>query len=103
VGKRFVRKKENFVCQKCGNKVTGNGYTNHCPKCLFSLHVDVNPGDRTCSCHGLMEPVSIESTGDGYVIVHKCTVCGAVKRNKSAENDSFDTILEVSRRSAQNG
>ncbi|MEK7061411.1 MAG: RNHCP domain-containing protein, partial [Patescibacteria group bacterium] len=43
----FVKKIEDFVCKVCGTKVKGTGYTNHCPNCLYSLHVDEEvPGDR---------------------------------------------------------
>lgn len=101
--KRFERHKENFICLNCGHRVEGNGYTNHCPKCLFSRHVDINPGDRNCSCTGLMEPIVVESTRKGYVIVHKCLKCGVVKKNKSAENDSFEAILLISRKGVPNG
>ena len=58
--KQFQRKKENFVCEHCGQEVIGNGYTNHCPSCLHSKHVDINPGDRAETCGGLMEPVDLE-------------------------------------------
>ena len=56
----FNRKKENFVCENCGEKVEGNGYTNHCPNCLWSKHVDINPGDRAETCHGLLKPIAVE-------------------------------------------
>lgn len=58
---------------------------NHCPFCLWSLHVDINPGDRANECRGELEPIS--ATPDpkkGYVITHKCTKCGALSRNKAA-------------------
>ncbi|GIW69886.1 MAG: hypothetical protein KatS3mg101_0633 [Patescibacteria group bacterium] len=57
--KLFQKKKENFICKNCGYFVIGNGYTNHCPRCLYSEHVDINPGDRANTCEGLMEPVGI--------------------------------------------
>jgi len=28
--KKFQRNKEDFICEKCGLEVEGNGYTNHC-------------------------------------------------------------------------
>ena len=44
---RFIRREENFVCEVCGAKVKGTGYTNHCPQYLWSKHVDkLIPGDR---------------------------------------------------------
>ena len=49
----FIRKTEDFICEHCGREVRGNGYTNHCPYCLWSKHVDINPGDRAAGCGGL--------------------------------------------------
>ena len=56
--KRFSRLIEDFICEHCNNPVKGNGYTNHCPYCLYSKHVDEDPGDRAATCHGIMEPGS---------------------------------------------
>jgi len=39
--RKFSKKVENFTCEACGNKVKGSGYTDHCPNCLYSKHVDV--------------------------------------------------------------
>ena len=94
--KRFQRKREDFVCERCGAEVTGDGYTNHCPTCLWSKHVDVNPGDRAAQCRGMMEPVEVEREGDGYVILHRCVACGHEKRNKAAPEDDFDILLSLS-------
>ena len=55
--KRFTRTIENFTCGICGTEVKGSGYTDHCPKCLWSEHVDIFPGDRKAECGGLMEPI----------------------------------------------
>lgn len=93
--KNFRRTVENFRCENCGTEVVGNGYTNHCPTCLFSKHVDNTPGDRECECLGLMEAISIETKRDHFVITFRCRRCGATKRNKSSENDNFDAILNV--------
>lgn len=52
--KNFIHCQEDFVCEVCGTKVKGTSYTNHCPNCLWSKHVDQNvPGDRAELCHGL--------------------------------------------------
>jgi DNA-directed RNA polymerase subunit M/transcription elongation factor TFIIS len=101
MGRRFARNVEDFVCEKCGNKVRGNGYTNHCPRCLHSKHVDINPGDRQSNCGGMMEPIAVESNSKGYIVTFRCTKCGATKRNKSAEGDDFEKILEIARESAR--
>ena len=85
--KRFTKIDESFVCENCGRSVEPLGYSsrNHCPFCLWSLHLDVNPGDRAADCGGKMEPVSVEiSPKKGYVIVHRCTKCGELRRNRAA-------------------
>lgn len=96
MAKLFARNVEDFVCENCGATVTGNGYTNHCPHCLHSKHVDINPGDRASTCKGMMRPIGIENARDGYVIILQCTKCNCTKRNKSAENDDMDMIIKIS-------
>ena len=96
MSRKFQRTKENFVCEKCGLSMQGDGYTNHCSRCLWSKHVDVNPGDRQASCHGLMEPIGVELKGEENIILHRCSKCGAEKRNKAAKTDNFDLILQLS-------
>ncbi len=93
---QFIKNKENFVCEKCGAKVEGNGYTNHCPECLWSKHVDVFPGDRAGDCGGMMEPVRIEKKGKEYNIIHKCRTCGIEKPNKAVPEDNFQMIVQIS-------
>lgn len=95
--KTFTRKIEDFICEKCGYSVKGNGYTNHCPKCLWSKHVDVNPGDRAEECHGMMKPVGIIKKGDGFVITHQCQKCGFEKNNKMEEGDSMEELIKISK------
>ncbi len=97
--KTFSKNDSGFVCAHCGKEVKPLGYTsrNHCPYCLYSLHVDVNPGDRQNTCLGLQQPIGIENNSKkGYVIIYKCTKCGLVTRNKSALDDDFGCILRVS-------
>ena len=71
-----------FTCLVCGCEVVplANGsFRSHCPRCLWSLHVDCVPGDRANPCGGLMAPVGLEgSPATGWRIVHECTRCGAV-------------------------
>ncbi len=88
----FIKVPENFTCGHCGFQVTGNGYTNHCPRCLWSKHVDVDPGDRAAACGGLMEPISYDLEHGRYVLIHRCTRCGHEKRNKFTEDDSVDAL-----------
>ena len=102
--KRFTKNDEGFVCRNCGRQVLPLGVTsrNHCPFCLYSLHVDNLPGDRLNPCGGLMEPISVETNPKkGYVIVHKCKKCGEIKRNKAVPDakiqpDDIDLIIALS-------
>ena len=99
--KQFSRKEEDFICEHCGTKVQGNGYTNHCPHCLYSKHVDINPGDRAADCHGLMEPIDIEQKDGKYIVVQQCQKCGFIRRNKIESSDDFEAVLDISRQKTQ--
>ena len=92
---KFIKNKEDFVCEKCGTKVIGNGYTNHCPECLWSKHVDVFPGDRAGKCGGLMEPVRVEVKNKEYIIIHKCQKCGLERPNKAVKEDNFQMLVQI--------
>jgi DNA-directed RNA polymerase subunit M/transcription elongation factor TFIIS len=93
--KNFIKNTEDFTCENCGQKVKGCGYTNHCPHCLYSKHVDNVPGDRANPCGGLMAPARVEYDGGDYVIVHKCLKCRTEKRNKTASDDNFDELARI--------
>ena len=89
--KRFIKNDNSFICENCGKTVLPLGYSsrNHCPFCLWSLHLDINPGDRASECHGKMEPIRVETDSKkGYVIIHRCQKCGETKRNRSAHEAS---------------
>ena len=94
--RRFQRRQENFSCLNCGQEVQGTGYTNHCPTCLWSLHVDVNPGDRQSECKGPMEPVASRSRSGQASILHHCQRCGHKQWNRTASEDNFDLIVRLS-------
>lgn len=96
----FKRNIENFICSKCSFSVIGNGYTNHCPNCLWSKHVDVNPGDRASDCGGMMEPVKVESEKGEWILTHKCQKCGYEKRNKIAKEDNLELLQQVAKEAA---
>lgn len=95
--KKFNRRIEDFICEHCGAEVHGNGYTNHCPNCLWSKHVDVNPGDRAADCGGLMEPVDVELKNGEYILLQKCKKCGHLRKNKVSPEDNFEEIIKLSR------
>ncbi len=95
----FTEIDEEFICENCGKKVEKLGYScrNHCNSCLYSKHVDKNPGDRLEECRGLLEPVGIEmSNKKGYVIIYKCKKCGQIRKNKAAKDDNLDLIIKLS-------
>jgi hypothetical protein len=106
--RRFIAQGTNqaFKCIYCHKDVPplDNGsYRNHCPYCLYSLHVDNNPGDRANPCQGLLEPVGIEHSGKkGWVILHRCQNCGELRRNKAALNDNvsddYEKVVALSKR-----
>lgn len=93
----FIRKREDFRCENCGKEVSGDGYTNHCPFCLYSKHVDVYPGDRAAACGGMMVPIRVEMVRGEKLLVHRCEKCGHLKKNRCAANDDFDALLDVMR------
>jgi hypothetical protein len=96
--KEFTKRDENFVCENCGKPVEKLVYTSrdHCPHCLCSKHVDIMPGDRANDCHGLLRPIQVElDSKKGYVIVYKCERCGQLHRNKAAEDDNTELLIQL--------
>ena len=94
--KRFKKNKENFVCEKCGSFVKGDGFTDHCPECLWSKHVDIYPGDRGASCQGMMEPVGVKREGERYFIYYRCQECGYKHRVKKVTGDNMEEVVRLS-------
>ena len=100
--KTFEKNDESFICRVCGKTVPTLKYSSrdHCTNCLCSIHVDINPGDRSNNCLGTLIPVDIEvNNKKGYIIKYKCNKCGKTHNNKSAEDDKFKTILSVMNKS----
>ena len=95
--KTFEKNDNEFICRVCGKTVPPLVYysRDHCTKCLCSIHIDINPGDRANTCLGTLTPFDIETNKKGYVIKYKCQKCGQIHNNKTAEDDSFKTILKV--------
>lgn len=91
----FKRTVEDFSCEHCGRKVSGNGYTNHCPACLWSKHVDVEPGDRAATCGGMMEPIGLEGSSPKYKIVQRCTRCHKEARISVSTEDDSDAVMRL--------
>jgi len=95
----FSKKDSPFVCANCGYEVSPLGYSsrNHCPRCLCSLHIDINPGDRACECKGIMIPVAVSTDGKkGFIITHKCKKCGFTRNNRHQKDDNVDLLIYLS-------
>ena len=98
---KFTKIDEEFICEHCGKLVPKLKYScrNHCPYCLYSKHVDINPGDRLEECHGLLEPIRVElDSKKGYVIIYRCQKCGAIRKNKAANDDNRNLLIQLTAR-----
>ena len=92
-----------FTCINCKLQVPGvawgTSHRNHCPACLFSKHVDEQPGDRASPCRGAMTPIGIEVRDDAregeWAIIHRCKSCGQLKTNRIAGDDSERALLAL--------
>lgn len=97
--KQFTMRDESFTCENCHKEVKPLGYTarDHCPYCLYSKHVDINPGDRQNICNGLLKPTGIEKYKDTYKILYKCETCHKDHKNIVATDDDMEKIIEISK------
>ncbi len=91
---------ESFTCQVCGCVVmpdgAGSRHRNHCPKCLSSIHIDIEPGDRASMCKGIMEPISVwVRKGGEWAIIHRCKICGELSSNRIAADDNPLLLMSI--------
>jgi hypothetical protein len=93
----FTRRIEDFSCEHCGAANRGDGYTNHCTRCLYSKHVDIDPGDRDAQCGGLMAPIDVLLERGRHVLVHRCTRCGIERRCRTSDGDDVDEMVQIVR------
>ena len=98
---------ETFICKNCGKEVTpdgaGSDHRNHCPNCLHSLHVDIEPGDRASDCGGVMEPIAVWVRNNGeWAIVHRCKRCGALSSNRVLADDNPVKLMSIAMRPLAN-
>ncbi len=96
----FIPREEAFTCEHCGAESLplGKGtYRDHCPKCLYSKHVDRDgPGDRLSACKGLLRPTAIDADGKkGIVVVYECEKCKKTSRNRAADDDDVITFMRT--------
>lgn len=94
---------ESFTCKECGWLVVpdgaGSGHRNHCPNCLYSVHLDDEPGDRSSECHGKMEPIGVWVRKNGeWALLHRCTVCEKISSNRIAADDNPMKLMALALR-----
>lgn len=96
--KTFNEIDEEFICDNCNFHVDPLGYScrDHCPNCLYSKHVDINPGDRNNTCKGLLKPIGMEKFKDTYKIIYKCKKCGTLHKNIMAKDDNINALINLS-------
>lgn len=113
--KKYEKDREKgFTCLNCGfpvsveRELSGVINRNHCPRCLFSRHVDeFKAGDRKAECRSRMEPVglSIKHTIKKYsagtqgelMLIHRCTGCSKLSINRIAADDDAGMIYQLFR------
>jgi len=113
---RIMVDTQDFKCKQCGGYVnadrmlSGVNNRNHCPFCLWSLHVDQNtPGDRKAQCKSRMHPLGLTvkhtlkrygmEKGGELMMVHCCNGCGKFSINRIAADDDPQVIYQLFRRS----
>jgi hypothetical protein len=74
----------------------GTAHRNHCPNCLWSRHLDEEPGDRASDCLASMEPIAITVRKDGeWVLIHRCNGCGTLSSNRISGDDNPLLLLRI--------
>ena len=98
---------ETFKCSNCDRTVVpmgaGSDHRNHCPYCLHSLHLDIEPGDREADCGGVMEPVAVwVRKGGEWALVHRCRRCGFFSSNRIAADDNPVKLMSIAMKPISN-
>jgi RNHCP domain len=98
---RRASEENTFKCKQCrrfiGALPSGGHHRNHCPFCLYSLHVDDRrTGDRQSTCRSRMQPIgSFQRRNGEHVLVHQCLGCGFERFNRIAADDDFELVLSL--------
>src|SRR5690606_30280490 len=96
--KKFVKNNQSFICIHCGTFVEKHSKTStdHCNHCLYSLHVDINPGDRANKCKGRLKPIGLKIANSKTQIVYNCLKCGSQVYCIASQDDNPDELLALS-------
>jgi len=75
-----------FHChQPIPQSASGTHHRNHCPRCLWSVHLDNHPGDRAAKCGEKMEPIAVQVRPNGeWLLIHRCQRCHTLNANRIA-------------------
>lgn len=109
-----------FRCAHCQALVSsmhvlsGVNNRNHCPYCLWSLHLDLySAGDRLSACKAPMEPIglTVKRSRNKYrfdgrgelMLIHQCIECRSLSINRIAADDDAATIMQVFYQSLESG
>ncbi|MEA3273374.1 MAG: RNHCP domain-containing protein [Patescibacteria group bacterium] len=101
-----------FTCRYCRKEIAtdkeaGIQNRNHCPYCLYSVHLDQKiSGDRKSVCGGKMKPLGLtfkktkpskyQGTNQGeLMLIHQCCNCKKISINRIAGDDNPKKILEI--------
>jgi hypothetical protein len=92
-----------ITCAHCqqtfSSQAPGTSHRNHCPHCLWSVHLDQIPGDRQAGCDGDMEPIAVWVKPNGeWSLVHRCRSCGVLHSNRIAGDDMEVLLLSLALR-----
>ena len=92
---------DTFTCKVCGRLCTpqnaGSDHRNHCPNCLSSLHVDIEPGDRAVRLrrhHGAGGRLGAQRAANGPSST-AARRCGALSSNRVAADDNPMKLMSI--------
>ena len=93
-----------FQCHHCHQPIElpapGTKHRNHCPRCLWSVHLDNHSGDRAARCGDMMEPIAVQVRPNGeWLLIHRCRRCHALSANRIAGDDNELALLSLAVRS----
>lgn len=85
---------KNFICDNCHKYVPKlkKGNRDHCPNCLYSKHIDIEPGDRLNKCLGFLIPLNIINKKNKTQIKYTCEKCGDTVYCITAIDDNLDIL-----------
>ena len=89
-----------FQCDHCHELVEqyapGTRHRNHCPRCLWSVHLDDQAGDQAAGCGEMMEPVAVQVRANGeWLLIHRCKRCHTLHANRIAGDDNELALLSL--------